>query len=247
MKKWLLLLCLLLPLTAFAAPLELGEDLTYFYCYPEGSEESDAFYIYRAAWPQVTGDGAAEEAINVTYSYELSETSDFNGPISAEMAMEPGSTLVTYQVTCNNDDYFCVLLTYRHTEGDYSWDTVKAHTFARTGAKAGTVTSLPVLLGALSETETDEWLRERQREKCDRCVREMLWEKITAEADRGEGGYIEHLDREWFDTCFYPEEDFYMLEDGETLVFFLQPGDMTDEALGVKEFIISIEEIQDEL
>lgn len=66
---------------------------------------------------------------------------------------------------------------------------------------------------------------ERQTNKCDACVRDLVWEQLQDRAADGSVTLCDNVDREYFDGIFYPEEDFYLDADG-SFVFFLQSDTM---------------------
>lgn len=250
MRKFLLLfLWLLLPSLAAADALPMGGDLSGVLVYPWDATETTATYVYRYAYPQVAGDDEVAQMINNTYAYEVSYAEEFTVPMTGDML---GSgrlqfqTLVSYDITCNNDEYFCVVLRSERMEGAAFSTQLSAHTFARHGARAGRILSLPYLLGVLDADEEDPWLQERQTAKCDACVRDLIWEIIEEQRLLGEVAYYDDLTRETFDMWFWPEEDFYLEQDG-TLVFFIQEAAIAPQSEGILTFRFAPEEILDEL
>ena len=103
-----------------------------------------------------------------------------------------------------------------------------------------------MLLGILNSTESEEWVQDFQTEKADEIVREMVWDMIEEnEAGIDYGGLTE----EDLSTVFFPEENFYLDENGDP-VFYLQPGDFfaeVPEGTGLFTFPIALEDILDEL
>ena len=251
MKKLLTLLLALLFLcsSALADTLPLSE-LTGTYCYPEGSSEDAARYIYRYTYPQVDAEGDVALTINEFYAYMVDDAFGFAIPMAVE-SLDPDSlmqavTTITSEITCNNAEYLSVKVISESMTGAAVSQVVSGHTFSLTGGKAGTVTSLPYLLGILEANETDEWLLDRQTAKADELVRELVWAVIEDQLAGGEADYYDDLTYEQFAVCFYPEEDFYM--DGEgNLVFFVQESIIAPAASGVFYFPFSIEELLDEI
>ena len=240
MLSLLLCLCLALPAAALASPLTLTGDLTASYV-PDGVD-----YRFTIALPQIDGDSETAQLINSTFAMEMAEQVEFKAQIQADffaMSGSAGYTDVSYEITCNTDDYFSVLLTTEQQENDTVTRIVAGHVFARSGPKQGQVLSLPYLLGLLDGSEVDEWLESYQTERANACVRRMIWEQIEADT---ETPFFEALDEAWFEGCFYPEEDFWMAEDG-ALVFFLQPGFIADREAGLLTYRFTVEEILDEL
>jgi len=89
----------------------------------------------------------------------------------------------------------------------------------------------------------DTWLQERQTEKADACVRALIWERI--EDNPEDLPYFDTFTEEDLARIFYPEEDFYLDENGNP-VFYLQPG-FAMEGGGLTEIPITLEEILDEM
>ena len=106
--------------------------------------------------------------------------------------------------------------------------------------------TLPKVLGILSADESEEWLQNRQTEKADKLIREMVWNMI----EENEAG-IDYagLTEDYLAGIFFPEENFYLDENGDP-VFYLQPEDVYEEVPDNAElliFPISLEDILDEL
>lgn len=251
MKKLLpfLLALMLLTSTALADTLPLSE-LSGVYCYPEGTDESSAQFVYRYAYPLVDADSDIAMTINEFYNYLVDDAYGFAIPMAVD-ALDPESSMqavtnIISEVTCNNDNYLSVKITTESMTGAAVSQVVSGHTFSLTGGKAGTVTSLPYLLGLLEADETDEWLLDRQTAKADDLVRTLIWDVIQEQLASGEVDYYEDLTFEQFAVCFYPEEDFYM-DDNGNLVFFVQESIIAPAASGVFFFPFSIEELLDEV
>ena len=247
MRKFLSILlgCLLFVVAAQAEPLPLGADLAGEAVRPLGDTENGPRYIYRYAYPQITGEDPSAALINQFYAYLVSDALDFEVPMMADYyaGIRPEADIqvqISYSVKCNNDDYFSVLL---KTEGD-DFLTFKGHTFSRKDLKPGSSVALPYLLGILATNESDTWLQERQTAKADDLVRTLIWEDLQAR--REELQIFPDVDRELFDVLFYPEEDFYLDETGNP-VFYLEPGTVSDMKNGLLEFPISLWEIMDEM
>lgn len=251
MKKLLILLTVLMLLfsCALAEPLPLSE-LSGVYCYPEGADEASAQYIYRYTYPQIAAEDNVALTINEFYAYLVDDAFGFAIPMAVE-ALDPAApmqaaTNITSEITCNNGEYLSVKVISESLTGAAVSQVVSGHTFSLTGGKAGTVTSLPYLLGILEPDETDEWLLDRQTAKADELVRELVWDVIQEQLASADMDYYDDLTFDQFAACFYPEEDFYM--DGEgNLVFFVQESVIAPAASGVFYFPFSIEELQDEI
>ena len=132
------------------------------------------------------------------------------------------------------------------TVGESVSRIVKAYTFSLTGSDAGTVTSLPYLLGTIEDGETDEWLIERQIAKTDACVRDMVWALIEQDMKKEGSPIYEDMTFEEFEWGFFPEEDFYLDEEGR-FVFFVQEGMIAPYEAGQFFYTITLEDLLDEI
>lgn len=248
-KVFALLLALLMPLAALAEPLTLGAELSGTVYYPEGSDASTAEYIYRYAYPTVAGEGDTCLMINEFYAYLVSDALGFAAPMAAEEVHGSGVqayATITSEVTCNNGSFFSIKLLNESFTGAATSSIVSGHVFALAGDKAGTVVSLPYLLGILSAGETDTWLLDRQTAKADAMVRSLVWQVIQDQLSGGDVAYYDDLTYETFESCFYPEEDYYLDADGNP-VFFLQEGTVAPVAEGALYFPFTLEELLDEI
>ena len=238
-------LLLLVPLFSLGEPLPLGSDLSGSMSIPLREEIDSPVYSYSFSYPHIEGDDPSAELINRFYQDTADIALDFDVPMMADFysGEETDRDIIiriTYEVTCNNDDYFSVLL---RTEGtDYT--TWAGNTFARHNTKAGSSVALPYLLGILSNDESDSWLQDRQTAKADRLVRNLVWDTLQSRRDQLK--VWPDYDRDLFDLTFYPEEDFYLDKTGNP-VFYLQPGSAADAESGLLLFPISLMDILDEL
>ena len=255
MKRLLVLLTALMMLlsvaTAEGLP-TLADPLTGVICWPEGSDEFNAAYVYRYSYPQVAGESDLAELINGTYAYLVEDAIGFRIPMNAD-GLDPNAdvqayTTITHQVTCLNERYLSVLITTESFMGMSTSTIVAGHTFSLlSGAKTGTVTSLPYLLGILDEDDlSDEWMQDRQTARADECVRGLIWEIIEQQIARGEVAYYDDIDYQMLADNFYPEEAFYLNADGDP-VFFIQEGLVAPVSEGVLRFPFTMEELLDEI
>lgn len=233
---------------ALAQEIIFADDLSGAYWYPEEAEESDARYVYRYCYPQLAGESDLAVAVNGIYQYTVSDMLAFEVPMQATEVREGSRKVidVSYEITCLNDEYMSVKVTKTVTLDDEVSTVVNGHVFKLTGENAGDITSLPYMLGLLKDSDTDEWLLDRQTAKADKCVRQMVWEMIEAQMKRGDAGIYPDMTQEEFEAGFYPEEDFYLSENGD-FVFFLQQGSIADEVQGVMLYTITMDELLDEL
>ena len=250
MKRFLsvLLAASLFILPALADPLPLLEDYAEDIVapYDESDPSAGVFtYSYRYPHPDESAEGGAE--INAFYTDLIDYDLGFTMPMIQE-AFEgfDSSTFITYTVTCNNDDYFSVLILKDESNPDISRTSWNAQVFSRKFGSPGLTYTLPKVLGILSANENEEWLQNRQTEKANRLIREMVWDMVQENRDGLDyGGLTEEI----LDYIFFPEENFYLDENGDP-VFFLQPGDLFAEVPEDTElfiFPIPLQDILDEL
>lgn len=252
MRKFLLILlaAMLLCLPALAEELTFSEPLTGVYIYPEGASEEEATYLYRFSYPQIAGESDVAAIINTTYHYTADDTLGFEAPMNAGLtdgAAYPTRINVSFEITCQTADYLSVLVTKVIDRGTSQSTLITGHVFALTGDRAGEIISLPYLLGILTHADqTDTWLADRQTAKADECIREMLWETIQEQMADGAYPFFDELLYEEFEASFYPEEDFYLDENGNP-IFYLQPNAIADPEAGALLYPLTLEDIFDEL
>lgn len=246
----LLLTLTLLPFPAGAEEtLTFTDDLTGQYVWPVGSTVEDASYIYEYTYPQIAGDSILAITINNVFQYEATDALGFECPMigsSHDPAEGQMQVRLDYSITHLSPDYLSVRISKQVNVGDQSTLIIKAFTFALTGDNAGTVTSLPYLLGMVESTENDEWLIDRQTAKADSCARQMVWDMIEKAMTDPASTIWPDLTFETLEWGFYPEEDFYLDEEGQ-LVFFLQANVIAPVEAGHFYFPISVEDMLDEL
>ena len=243
----LLALCLMAG-ACLADPLPLLEDLTgeITVPYEEGGTGGAAF-TYRYRYPAADPSHPDAAIVNTFFDYEISDTVNFRAPMDAENWAPTGESAekdVTYTVTCNNDDFFSVLVCTTETTSQGVLATYAGNTFSRSEKRPGYTTTLPQILGILSSYESDTWLQDRQTARADAYVRAIIWERI--EENPEDLPFWDTLTVDDLEYIFYPEEDFYLDETGNP-VFFLQPGDAAPPEAGLMTFPLTLEEILDEM
>ncbi len=244
----LLLVLILACSAAFADPLPLVEDLADVVVIPYDEGNPDAGkYTFSYRYPRVDESDPDAYLVNSFYDYEVSNAVGFEVPMNADYFASVGENAVkdiSYQLTCNNDVYFSILLRTEEVMGDLVIRSYAGHVFSRAEGSPGSTLTLPQLLNILSTRESDTWLQDRQTAKADTLVRQMVWDQIQ---ENSTGiPYYSDFDEEAFSGCFFPEEDFYLDETGNP-VFFLQPGSAAPEDAGLLIFPISLEELFDEM
>ena len=250
MKRFLsiLLILVLSALPALADPLPLLEDYAEDIVMPyDESDPSAGVFSYSYRYPHVDEEAEGGMEINVFFTDLLDYELGFTMPMIQD-AFEgfDSSTKITYTVTCNNDDYFSVLIRKEESNPDLSRISWNAHVFSRKYGSPGVTYTLPKVLGILSANESEEWLQNRQTEKANSLIREMVWDMIQ---DNPDGLDYGDLDEETLSYIFFPEENFYLDENGDP-VFYLQPADVfaeVPEGTDLFTFPIALEDILDEL
>ena len=248
MKRFLLILLALSLLSAasLADPLPLLDD--YAGDIDEPYDENDpswGTFRYSYRYPHVDEEAEGSIGINAFYRELIDYDLGFTVPIIQD-AYEgyDSSTVITYTVTCNNDSCFSVLVRKEETNPDVTRTVWTGNVFLRDDPNPGFTSTLPHLLGTLSAGENDTWLQDRQTARADALIREMVWDMIR----ENDGGveYNPGLTEELLSQVFFPEEDFYLDENGDP-VFFLQPGSCAPAEFGLLTFPIALEDILDEM
>ena len=233
----LFLLCLVTA-AAFADPLPLLEDYTDEIIQAIDEDDPSAgklVYTYRYPHVDEEAEGGAE--INAFFE-DLISLSEF------QLGYNPGTTTIDYTVTCNNDDYFSILVKTVKTAEEQSLEYWDGYAFSRKYGSPGQTWTLPRLLGTLKQNENDTWLQDRQTEKADAIVVDLVWDLIE---DNEQGiDYFPEFTKEELSHVFFPEENFY-LDDTGNPVFYIQPGIAAPETAGLLTYSISLEDILDEL
>ena len=250
MKRFLsiFMIFILSVLPALADPLPLLDDYAEDIVIPyDESDPSAGVFSYSYSYPHVDENAEGGMGVYVFFSELLDYENEFIIPMIQD-AYEGSdtSTVVTYTITCNNDDYFSVLIRTEKNIPDHSQVTWKGHVFSRTNGMNGATYSLPMVLGILSPDENDEWLQEYQTEKVETLVRQMVWSMIEENADSVD---YSGISEETLAASFFPSEDFYLDDNGDP-VFYLQPYDILDEVpegTDLFTFPITLEDILDEL
>lgn len=257
------LMLFMLPLVALADPLSLDEDyadtITVFF---NGTDAADGWYAYSYQYPHVKISDNEDEptdlcaaSVNRYYEKRIQEYTVDYIPNQADYYAsqhQDVSVEVTYEITCNNDDYFSVLLhKVEEVDGEIE-ETWEGNTFARSSEMVGSLTSLPKLLGVLDAGESDEYVEDRKSNKIWEVICNLLWNKIQENTDGFE--FDPFLTREDLEFIITPEysldQDFYVDENGDVIFFILSRFVLTEEAAeetGFVPFRITLEEIDDEM
>lgn len=250
MKKriaiWVVLALLVsMALPAQAQPFEMGQPLVGEAAYPEGSATDDARFMLTYSYPQIVPVTAEDEVINTFYQEAADELLLMIAPMLYDEAADSiGQDVaaylnISYQVTANTDDFFCVLITKEQFMGASAEQTVQGNVFARTGDAAGGIVTLPYVLGFQPEDEVSATAAID-------TVYGLVWDIIVEQMKSGSVDYFEELTQENLFAEFYPESDFYL--DGQgNIVFYVQPSVLASNADGLLTFPFSPAEILSEM
>jgi hypothetical protein len=250
MKKLLFLFIVLLvfPFTAFAAPLDMNPNLEGTLYFPEGSTADNAGFTFTYTLPSIVAQNEDDNAINEHFEYMMNDMISFDVPIfAASTADVPGAYLhVTSQITCNSDEYFCVLVNRESFSGASVGENWLAYSFARNSDDAGYVLSLANILKLSAAANDDGLAYERATQKANDLVYELIWDIICEQMDSTANDYFEGLSVEDLHAEFYPESDFYLDQDSN-IIFYIQQGMVATETAGLLTFSFSIDELLSEL
>ena len=244
-----LLILSLLAASAYAEPLALLDDYAEEISEPyDENDPSAGTFVYNCRYPHVEEGAEGSLGINTFYSELFEYEMGFTMPMIQE-AFEgfDTSTVITYTVTCNSDDYFSVLVRKEEVNPDISRISWTGNVFSRKDGNTGNTYTLPKLLGILGSSENDETVQDYKTRRADELIREMVWDMIE---ENRSGVDYRGLTKEALSHIFFPEEDFYLDENGNP-VFYLQPGDVygddVPEGAELLIFPIPLEDILDEL
>ena len=244
-----LLVLSLLAAPALADPIALLGDYSEEIVEPYDEDDPSCgvfTYIYHI--PHVDEDAKGGAGINAFYEYYIDNDLDYD--IQRNLDVFEGSdstTVITYTVTCNSDDYFSVLLRKEEDNPDLTRVIWTGNVFIRANGDTGRTSTLPQLLGLLSATENEEVVENYQTRKTNDLVRDMVWDMI--EESREESGFSGDFTRETLSRVFFPDEEYYLDENGDP-VFYLQPDEVYDEVpegADLIRFPIPLEDLLDEL
>ena len=241
----LLILCIITA-SAFADPLPLLDDYTgEVVQFHDESDPTAGRFIYTYRYPHVDEEAEGGAEINAFFDELVTYTESFTIPMNMDAYEESdNSTTITYSVTCNNSDFFSILVKTVKLSAEQSKEIWDGYVFSRKHGSPGQTWTLPRLLGTLEQNENDTWLQDRQTEKADNLLVDMVWDLIEDNEENID--YYHDFTKEQLSHIFFPEENFYLDETGNP-VFYIQPGKAAPETAGLLTFPISLEDILDEL
>lgn len=241
---------LLLMNHAMAAPLSFDKQLEGTVYYPEDATPETATFQFSYQYPQIIPASETDTAINQHFAYLMSDMLSFTIPLHIQDVIDSALTSayinLTYEISCNNDEYFSVLIHQEKMLGAAVNESNTAYVFKRNGIGAGMVLSIADILGLSSPNDDDGFSYERATQKADDLVYELVWDIIAEHISQGDLSYFEGLSIDDLKAEFYPENDFY-LDSDSNVVFFIQPALIAANAAGTLTFSFSIEELLSEL
>ncbi len=242
-----LLLIIVFLFPAEAGSLKQSEDYSgTIVIYYDDSDPSAGSFTFTWRYPCIDGSEPDADIVNSFYLEQI-EMDESNMQFFADGYSENGESVlkeVSYTVTCNNDDYFSVLLTQNLSVGERRRTLCTGNTFSRRNGEIGAAFDLPRLLGILDSAELDDYMVERQSEKATDIVLEMIMDQIFENPDN-----IPYFDDITFDYLLEhisPQEDFFLDENADP-VFYITPGMVADDSAGYLFFTVPLEDIADEL
>ena len=232
--------------SSLADPMALDDDLTGTFRFPYDDMDPDAgAYVYTYRYPHIAGSDPDASCVNLFFA-DLLETLETNLQFTAEGYAESGKSVnvdVDYKITCNNSQFFSLVLIRTVTSGEESRVIWQGNTFSRLSAGSGTC-DLASILGLSDPGGLDEDRQSRQSEKINQIVRRMVLKQME---ENPQGiDWLEDFSADDLNYTFYPADDFYLDKRGN-LVFYLEPGIVADESAGYIRFPISLIDIEDEL
>jgi hypothetical protein len=182
-------------------------------------------YHYSYRYPFLTGDGLAQEAINDYFRNALNEMTMLVIPMFAAdpiMVGDGGNEISqNYEITCNNDDYFSILLTQAQTVDGEARTTLQSAVFAASGEYTGQSLTLR---GLVEVGPSSQALGE--------AVLQDIWEDIKSQMRDVSSGWKSNLSSDILRAEFYPEVHFYA-DSMANAVFYLQPGQFRQDGRAV--------------
>ncbi len=219
-----LLLSLLPAFPALTEPLPLAESgLSGVVTVPyDESDPTAGAYVYQYSFPYVNPDHPDAYRVNNFYEARLRDMENDYIPNLSEYYADlgvPFSSVVSFEVTCNNDEYFSVLIRTETDEDGEITRTCEGNTFSRLNGMPGSVFSLPNILGKLDAGETDDFREDFFTERIARVVRKLVWEQIRKDPDAL--SFDPPLTEEDLSLIFFPDLDFYLDASGDPVFYIL--------------------------
>ena len=232
-KKWLALLCALMLMCPAALSEHVIHELSGVEYYPDAEAWT---YCYDYSLPQLET-GMADVAammINETMVMALDEMRELVLPMfaaSEDMTCNGRVTITQrYQITCNSDRFFSVLITREEKDDRGSFYTLESEVFDVGGEYMGETLTLRgvVMVGQSSD-------------QLGRAVLPVLYEEFKKLQQ--EGVCVPDMTEEDFYLSFSPTLDYCCDQEGHAL-FYFQPALMAKPSLDVPMFTFTPAELQ---
>ena len=191
------------------------------YSFMEGEEwfpdKSKWTYHYTYRIPQIAGEDDLSQELNYYFDGALNEMTKLVLPMYAgDPIMEgKGANEVSddYEVSCNNDDFFSVLVHHRQSMDEQILYSLSSVVFAASGEYLGESLTLRGLAGEIGESS----------EQLAALVTRDVWRQISQQAMNSVTDIKKDFSFETLTEEFFPQTHFYADEQGD-IVFYLQPG-----------------------
>ena len=226
MKRLLvpLLILLLVASAAMADPLPLLDNLSETITVPYDDQDPSAGqYVYTYSYPCADPEDPTAYRINSFYEYLIKDTKDYTIPNLSEYYAGQHQNVtvdISYEVTCNNDEFFSVLIHKTEQVDSLTSESWEGNTFSRLNGMPDSTFDLPRLLGTLEVGEHDDWLENRQTRKANEAVWNLVWEIIEQNQD---GLYNPDYTKEDLTFDLAPESDFFLDESGNPVFYVISP------------------------
>ena len=191
----------------------------------DGQNTNEASLVY--AYPQFTVENEADEAINRFFRQEAGAMLQER----AQNAEPPERQEIGYRLALNTQRYVSVLLYTRTATYRGEYERLDAHTFARDGVYAGQSLTLSQVLGLEQETGTAGVEGVADESLAESLCYDLVWQIIERGMQDMDGDYLEDVTQEKLRQAFHPEQDFYLDEEGN-VVLYIQAGEVAGEIAG---------------
>lgn len=217
--------CLFYGANAQEVGLEPATPITGKQLQPENAQNAgDVCLIY--TYPQFAAENEADETINRFFRQKA-------GMMLQERAQDdelPDRQEIDYRLALNTQRYVSVLLYNRTSTARGEYERLEAHTFARDGVYAGQMLTLSQVLG-LEETGSEGEENVTDETLAETLCYDLVWQIIERGMQDLDGDYLEDLTREKLCQTLHPEQDFYLDEEGN-VVLYIQAGEVAGEIAG---------------
>ena len=250
MKRWIILIFAVLCSVVFSAsadPLKQTDDFADTIVIPyDDNDTSAGSFTFSFRYPHIDESEADVNVVNSFYLEQI-EMDETNMLFLADGYAVSGESVIkdiSYELKCNNDDYFSVLIVQNLTVGERRRIIWSGNTFSRHNGEVGATFDLPRLLGILSESELDDDMIDHQAEKAEDIVLEFIMDQIFENPE--DIPYFDEVTFDYLKTYVSPQTDFFLDGNGDP-VFFISPGVIAEESMGYLVFPIPLDDIVNEL